>query len=228
MSAAFARPLMWLLDHLHALVPRWSLTLILLAVLVELCVLLLFVSNPGARLVRRRRMAEQELESQRKFLLAAEYAKRSEQIATRYRAGRWHQALSMLMVAPAFVLRYYAYLGLLCALLTVPALRGQPLLWTADLSRRDPYLLLPLLLLLVGGVNFFRSLRSPPSADASPFAPLRQLITLVIVAGIGAVLPIGLIYYWAVETCLVAPLLPTLIAIVSAPFLVLFSKRRGR
>lgn len=171
--------------------------------------------------------AQQELEERRKFLPAAEYTQLAEQIAISHRPSRWHKTLSLGMLAPALALRYYGYLGLLCALLTAPELQGQPLLWSADLSRCDPYYILPLLLLAVTAVHFVLLRRSPPPPEDEPTSPWRTQVTLLVAAGVGAIAPMGLLYYWVIETVLVAPILPTLIAVIAAPIVVLFSKLRG-
>jgi YidC/Oxa1 family membrane protein insertase len=71
------------------------------------------------------------------------------------------------------------------------------LLWINDLSSRDPFFVLPL---LMGGAMFMQSKLNPPSADPMQ-AKILQFMPLVM-TGMMAFFPSGLTLYWLTNTVL--------------------------
>jgi YidC/Oxa1 family membrane protein insertase len=98
--------------------------------------------------------------------------------------------LPMLIQIPVFI-------GLYWVLMESVELRQAPfMLWIHDLSARDPYLILPL---LMGASMFFQQKLNPAPADPTQAKVMMMMPILFTVMFLG--FPSGLVLYWLVNNC---------------------------
>jgi YidC/Oxa1 family membrane protein insertase len=97
----------------------------------------------------------------------------------------------MLIQMPFFLAFYWV-------LLESVEMRQAPFMfWLTDLSSRDPYFILPL---IMGGAMLFQQKLNPPPAD--PMQAKVMQIMPVMFSGMFAFFPSGLVLYWVTNTLL--------------------------
>ena len=102
-------------------------------------------------------------------------------------AGCW----PMLIQIPFFIAFYWV-------LLESVEMRQAPfMLWITDLSTRDPFFILPL---LMGGAMFYQQKLNPPPPDPMQ-AKIMQFLPLIF-TGMFAFFPAGLVLYWLTNSVL--------------------------
>jgi YidC/Oxa1 family membrane protein insertase len=135
------RAVFWLLSLLHQLVGNWGWAIVLLALVKAVLQLTTLLTNPVLREQQRLHEArKQELEALKRKHGALEELAAFYRRPSGIRYPRWFfPALLTPWVVSALV-----WLGLYLVLRRRPELSGASFLWIPDLTRRDPWLLLPL------------------------------------------------------------------------------------
>lgn len=186
----FATPLFWLLVHIYEYVKNWGWAIILLTVLVKV------VLFPLTR-ASYKSMAKMKALAPRMEKLKAQYGddkvKLQQAMMAMYREEKVNPVggcLPMLLQIPVFIGLYWALLGSV-------ELRQAHFLWISDLSRPDPYYILPVVL---AGTMFLQTFLNPPAAD--PVQAKMMRIMPLAFSVMFFFFPAGLVVYWLVNNVL--------------------------
>ncbi len=186
-----AAPLFWILEWIHSYVGNWGWAIILLTVLIKAVFFPLSAASYKS-------MAKMRVLTPQLMKLKETYAHDRQRMNTemmelykREKVNPLGGCLPILVQIPVFIALYWVLLG------TVE-MRGAPWLgWIADLSVKDPYYILPLLM----GVSMFVQTRLNPM----PPDPIQaKIMTWLPVAFTFMFLwfPAGLVLYWTVNNIL--------------------------
>lgn len=183
-----AKPLFWLLDAIHRVVGNWGIAIILVTLLLKMA--LYPLSAAGYRSMARMRKLQPRL------------------VALKERFDGDRQGMNQAMmemykkekVNPLggcfpIVVQIPVFLSLYWVLLESVELRQAPfLLWIQDLSSKDPFFVLPLLM----GLSMWFQQRLNPAPMDPMQARVMQLMP-IIMTGFFAFFPAGLVLYWVVN-----------------------------
>ncbi len=186
-----SQPMFWLLRTIHGFVGNWGLAIILLTVLIKL----LFYP-----------LAEKAGRSTAKMRTVAP---RLKQIQERYKDDKPAQSKAMMelykkeKINPAagclpLVIQMPVFLALYWVLIESVELRQAPFFgWITDLSSRDPWFILPL---IMAGAMFLQTKLNPVSPDPT----MQKVMTFmpIIMSVFFMFFPAGLVLYWVVNTVL--------------------------
>ena len=186
-----SQPLFWLLSKVHAFVGNWGLAIILVTILIKMAFYKLTEAS-GRSMAKMR-----------------EIQPRMKALQDRYKDDR--QALSQAMmelykrekVNPAagclpILIQMPFFLAFYWVLLESVEMRQAPFaLWISDLSSRDPYFILPI---IMGAAMLFQQRLNPAPAD--PVQAKVMQVMPIIFTGFFAFFPSGLVLYWVTNTLL--------------------------
>ena len=186
----FATPLFWLLVKIQELVKNWGLAIILLTVLVKL--VLYPLTNASYKSMGKMKALAPKIER-----LKAQYGddrvKMQKAMMEMYKSEKVNPiggCLPMLLQIPVFI-------GLYWALLSSVELRQASFLWVHDLSRPDPYYILPVILAIT---MYLQTFLNPPPTD--PIQAKMMKIMPVAFSIMFFFFPAGLVVYWLVNNIL--------------------------
>jgi YidC/Oxa1 family membrane protein insertase len=186
-----ARPLFWLLSAVERYVDNWGLAIVIVTFLIKLAFYRLTAAS-GRSMAKMRRVQP-----------------RMKAIQERYKDDRQAQSQAMLelykkeKVNPAagcvpVVIQMPFFFAIYWVLVESVEMRQAPfMLWINDLSSRDPYFVLPL---LMGVAMFFQTRLQPPPPDPMQ-ARVMQIMPLVFTFFF-FLFPSGLVLYWLTNTVL--------------------------
>ncbi|MCA1798430.1 MAG: membrane protein insertase YidC [Xanthomonadaceae bacterium] len=183
-----AQPLFWVLDKIHSVVNNWGWSIILLTILIKLAFFKLsetsYRSMANMRKVQPRMKALQERYKDDRQRL-------NQAMMDLYKTEKINPlggCLPILVQIPVFIALYWV-------LLESVELRQAPwALWIQDLSSRDPFFVLPLLM----GASMLLQQRLNPA----PMDPVQQKVMTflpIIFTVFFAFFPAGLVLYWFVN-----------------------------
>ena len=186
-----AQPMFWLLDTVHGLVHNWGLTIILVTFLIKLVFYKLSETSgrsmAGMRKLQPRMKALQERYKDDRQAMSSALMELYKKEKINPAAG----CLPMLVQIPFFIAFYWV-------LLESVEMRQAPFaLWITDLSSRDPFFILPL---LMGAAMFLQQKLNPPPPDPVQ-AKIMQIMPIVF-TGFFAFFPAGLVLYWLTNSVL--------------------------
>jgi len=189
MLTIFAQPLFWLLAKLHWLFGNWGWAIVGLTVLIKLAFYKL-AETSGRSMAKMRKVAP-KLE-QLKERYKDDRQKLNEAMLSLYRKEQINPVagcLPILIQLPVFIALYWV-------LLESVEMRQAPwLLWIGDLSAKDPFYVLPLLM----GVAMWAQMKlNPPPPD--PVQAKVMMFMPVLFTGMSMFFPAGLTLYWLVNT----------------------------
>jgi YidC/Oxa1 family membrane protein insertase len=180
-----ASPIYWLLTSIDSLVSNYGISIVLLTV----CVKALFYklsetqyrSMAGMRRVMPKMQQLKESYGDDKMKLQ----KATMDLYKKEKINPFGGCLPMLVQMPVFIALYWV-------LLESVELRHAPfMLWLTDLSVRDPFFILPL---LMGGTMYLQTTLSPAPAD--PMQAKVMKIMPVMMTALFLFFPAGLVLYW--------------------------------
>jgi YidC/Oxa1 family membrane protein insertase len=186
-----SQPLFWLLSWVYSFVANWGVAIIIVTVLIKM----LFYKLTEA--------------SGRSMAKMREIQPRMKALQDRYKDDR--QALSQAMmelykrekVNPAagclpILIQMPFFLAFYWVLLESVEMRQAPFaLWITDLSSRDPYFILPI---IMGAAMLFQQRLNPAPAD--PVQAKVMQVMPIMFTGFFAFFPSGLVLYWVTNTLL--------------------------
>jgi YidC/Oxa1 family membrane protein insertase len=186
-----SQPLFWLLNKVHSFLGNWGLSIILVTILIKMAFYKLTEAS-GRSMAKMR-----------------EIQPRMKALQDRYKDDR--QALSQAMmelykrekVNPAagclpILIQMPFFLAFYWVLLESVEMRQAPFaLWITDLSSRDPYFILPI---IMGAAMLFQQRLNPAPAD--PVQAKVMQIMPIMFTGFFAFFPSGLVLYWVTNTLL--------------------------
>ncbi len=186
-----AQPLFWLLEKVHGFVRNWGLAIILVTFLIKL-VFYKLSETSGRSMARMRKLQPRMKALQERF--KDDRQAMSAALMELYKKEKINPAagcLPMVVQIPFFIAWYWV-------LVESVELRQAPfMLWITDLSSRDPYFILPL---LMGAAMFFQQRLNPPPPDPVQ-AKIMQIMPIAF-TGFFAFFPAGLVLYWLTNSVL--------------------------
>ena len=186
-----AKPVFKLMTWLHTLLGNWGWTIVALTVLIKLAFYPLSAAS-------YRSMAKMKKFTPRMQALREKYgddkAKMNQAMMELYRNEKINPlggCLPMLVQIPVFIALYWVLLGSV-------EMRGAPwILWIDDLSARDPWFILPAVMM----ATMFLQIKLNPTPPDPMQARIMMLMPLIF-GGMMFFFPAGLVLYWVVNNIL--------------------------
>ncbi|MFN4263454.1 MAG: membrane protein insertase YidC [Thioalkalivibrionaceae bacterium] len=180
-----AKPLFWLLGWIHAVIGNWGWSIVVLTIAIKLA--FFHLSAASYRSMARMRAAAPKLQA-----LKERYGDDRERMGKEMMALYKKEKINPLGGCLPILVQIPVFIALYWVLLESVELRQAPwMLWIQDLSVRDPFFILPILM----GVTMFVQFKlNPPPMDpmqAKIFAALPFVFTVFF-----AFFPAGLVLYW--------------------------------
>jgi len=186
-----SQPLFWLLSKVHGVVANWGVAIILVTILIKL-VFYKLTETSGRSMAKMREIQPRMKALQERY--KDDRQQLSQAMMELYKREKVNPAagcLPILIQMPFFLAFYWV-------LLESVEMRQAPFaLWITDLSSRDPYFILPL---IMGAAMFFQQKLNPAPADPVQ-AKVMQIMPIVF-TGFFAFFPSGLVLYWVTNTVL--------------------------
>ncbi|MFP5506555.1 MAG: membrane protein insertase YidC [Gammaproteobacteria bacterium] len=191
MLTIIAKPIFWLMDKIHTLVGNWGWAIIILTLLIKLVFYKL--SETSYRSMAQMRKLAPRLQAL-KERYGDDRQKLNQAMMDIYRTEKINPlggCLPILIQIPVFIALYWV-------LLESVEMRQAPfILWLTDLSAKDPYFVLPLIM----GVTMFIQQKLNPA----PLDPVQAKVMMVlpfIFTVFFAFFPSGLVLYWVTNNIL--------------------------
>jgi len=186
-----AEPLFWLLNKLHGFIGNWGWTIVGLVVLLKIA---LYWLNASAYKSMARMKAVAPRVNEMKERLKDKPQEMQQEMMKIYREEKVNPiggCLPIFLQMPIFMALYWVLLS------TVEMRQAPWIWWITDLSVRDPYFILPLLMM---ASSLFQVWLNPPAAD-----PMQQRMMWFMPVAFGImffVFPAGLVLYWLTNNIL--------------------------
>ena len=191
MLTILAEPIFWLLKYIHNVVNNWGWAIVILTLLIKLAFYRLSAASYRSMANMRRmqpRMAalkERYGEDRQKLTQATMEMYKTEKI------NPLGGCLPVLVQIPVFIALYWVLLE------SVELRQADFVLWIYDLSSKDPYYVLPL---LMGATMLIQQKLSPAPPD--PIQAKVMTILPIVFTLFFAFFPAGLVLYWVVNNTL--------------------------
>ena len=186
-----SKPLFWLLDKIHTFVGNWGWSIILLTLLIKLVFYKLSETSYKS-MARMKKLAPRMKQISDRY--ADDRQRKGQAIMELYKKEKVNPmggCLPILIQIPVFIALYYV-------LLESVELRQAPwILWLNDLSLKDPYFVLPL---IMGASMFFQQKLNPPPPD--PMQAKMMMMLPFVFTVLFLFFPSGLVLYWVVNNLL--------------------------
>jgi YidC/Oxa1 family membrane protein insertase len=189
--SVLAKPLFWLLEHVHGIVGNWGFTIIIVTLLLKL--LFYPLSEASGRSMAKMKALGPRLNALREtYKDDREKLNRAMmELYQREKINPLAGCLPMLIQIPVFLAFYWVLRD------SVEIRQAPFILWINDLSARDPYFVLPA---IMAGAMFVQYKLNPQVGDPMQqkvfmFMPLAMSVTF-------AFFPAGLVLYWVTNTIL--------------------------
>ena len=186
-----SQPLFWLLDKVYGFVGNWGWAIIIVTFLIKL-VFYKLAETSGRSMAKMRTVAPRMKVIQERYKDDREgQAKAMMELYKREKINPVAGCLPMLVQIPFFLAFYWV-------LLESVEMRQAPFMgWIQDLSSRDPYFILPLLMGVAMFGQFKLNPTPPDPVQAKVFAFMPVIMTVMF-----AWFPAGLVLYWLTNTLL--------------------------
>jgi YidC/Oxa1 family membrane protein insertase len=186
-----SQPLFWLLSKVEIFVNNWGWAIVIVTIMIKLAFYKL-MQTQGRSMAKMRRLAPRMKALQERY--KEDRQALSQAMMDLYKKEKVNPAagcLPMLVQMPFFFAFYWV-------LVESVEMRQAPfILWIDDLSARDPYYVLPL---LMAGAMFLQTKMSPPPPDPVQ-ARMMQIMPLAF-SVLFFFFPSGLVLYWLTNTLL--------------------------
>jgi YidC/Oxa1 family membrane protein insertase len=186
-----AKPMFWILEQIQSVVDNWGWTIIIFTILIKLAFFKL--SETSYRSMANMRKLTPRIQAL-KDRYGDDKQRMQQAMMEMYKKEKINPlggCLPMLVQIPFFIALYWV-------LLESVEMRQAPwILWIDDLSIKDPYFVLPL---IMGASMFIQQKLNPPPPD-----PMQEKILLflpVVFTVLFAFFPAGLVLYWVVNNIL--------------------------
>ncbi len=183
-----AKPLFWLLKWFHNLLGNWGVAIILVTLLIKLAFYKLSATSYRS-MANMRRMAPKMQALKERY--AGDREKLNHAMMELYKKEKINPlggCLPIVVQIPVFIALYWMLLG------SVELRQAPFMLWIQDLSVKDPYFVLPLLM----GVSMFIQQKLNP-APPDPIQAKVMMALPFIFTVFFAFFPAGLVLYWFVN-----------------------------
>lgn len=187
-----ARPLFWLLEKVHNVVANWGVAIIIVTFLIKLAFYKLTAAS-GRSMAKMRTLGPRIKALQDRYKDDREQLGRQMmEIYKREKINPLAGCLPILIQIPFFLAFYWV-------LLESVEMRQAPFVgWITDLSSRDPFFILPILM----GAAMFAQFKLQPMPSTDPMQAKIFAFMPIIMAVTMAWFPAGLVLYWLTNTLL--------------------------
>ena len=186
-----SQPMFWLLDWVHGFVGNWGWAIVIVTLLIKLAFYKL-TETSGRSMAKMRNLQPRMKALQDRY--KDDRQALSQQMMELYKREKINPAagcLPILIQMPFFLAFYWV-------LVESVEMRQAPFaLWITDLSSRDPYFILPL---VMGAAMFLQQKLNPAPTD--PVQARVMQIMPIMFTGFFAFFPAGLVLYWVTNTIL--------------------------
>jgi len=186
-----AQPLFWLLEYIYHLAGNWGWAIVLLTLLVKL--VFYHLSAASYRSMANMRKLQPRIQAIRERHGDDRQAMGQAMMAL-YKTEKINPlggCLPVLVQIPVFIALYWVLLE------SVELRQADFVLWINDLSSKDPYYILPL---IMGATMLIQMKLSPPPPD--PLQAKVMMILPIVFTFFFAFFPSGLVLYWVVNNAL--------------------------
>ncbi len=191
MLTVIAKPLFWVMSWFHALVNNWGWAILMVTLVIKLAFLPLSAASYRS-MANMRKFAPKMQQLKERY--GDDRQRMSQAMMELYKKEKINPlggCLPMIVQIPVFIALYWV-------LLESVELRQAPfILWIQDLSIKDPYYILPLLM----GVSMFIQQRLNP-APPDPIQAKVMMALPIIFTLFFAFFPAGLVLYWLANSVL--------------------------
>ena len=180
-----AKPLFWLLKQIHALVGNWGWSIVLLTLIIKLAFYKLSAASYRS-MANMRRLAPKIQQLRERY--GEDRQRMSKAMMDLYKKEKINPmggCLPMLVQIPVFIALYWVLLE------SVELRQAEFILWIKDLSTKDPYYVLPL---LMGASMLLQQKLHPPPPD--PVQAKVMMVLPIVFTLFFAFFPSGLVLYW--------------------------------
>ncbi|MFC0253538.1 membrane protein insertase YidC [Massilia consociata] len=191
MLTIIAKPIFWVMDHLHSLLGNWGWTIVALTVLIKLAFFPL--SAAGYRSMAKMRVVTPKMQAIRERF-KNDPQKMQQATMELYKSEKINPlggCLPILVQMPVFFALYWV-------LQSSVEMRGAPwILWIDDLTQPDPYFILP----VIYAVSMYITTKLNPQ----PTDPVQAKMMLFMPLAFSVIFfffPSGLVLYWVVNNIL--------------------------
>ncbi|HET9693339.1 MAG TPA: membrane protein insertase YidC [Steroidobacteraceae bacterium] len=186
-----AEPLFWLLRQVHRFVQNWGIAIIIVTILLKLLFYKL-TETSGRSMAKMRTIAPRIKSIQERYKDDREQlAKQMMELYKREKINPVAGCLPILVQIPVFLAFYWV-------LLESVEMRQAPFMgWIQDLSSKDPFFVLPILMGVAMYGQFKLNPAPPDPMQAKIFALMPIIMTVMM-----AWFPAGLVLYWLTNTLL--------------------------
>ncbi|MEW6373205.1 MAG: membrane protein insertase YidC [Pseudomonadota bacterium] len=188
MFAIIAKPLFWIMDHIHQLLGNWGWTIIAFTILIKLAFFPL--SAAGYRSMAKMRVVTPKMQAIRERY-KNDPVKMQQATMELYKSEKINPlggCLPILVQMPVFLALYYV-------LQASVEMRGAPWIgWITDLTQPDPWFILPVLY----AISMFVTAKLNPQ-PADPMQAKMMLFMPLAFSVMFVFFPSGLVLYWVVN-----------------------------
>jgi YidC/Oxa1 family membrane protein insertase len=186
-----AQPLFWLLQQVHKFVGNWGWSIIIVTILLKLLFYKL-TETSGRSMAKMRTIAPRIKSIQERYKDDREQlAKQMMEVYKREKINPVAGCLPIIVQIPVFLAFYWV-------LLESVEMRQAPwMLWIQDLSSKDPFFILPIVMGVAMYGQFKLNPAPPDPMQAKVFAFMPLIMTVMM-----AWFPAGLLLYWTTNTLL--------------------------
>ncbi|RMG00209.1 MAG: membrane protein insertase YidC, partial [Nitrospirae bacterium] len=187
-----ARPLFWILKWLYGFIGNYGWAIIILTIIVRIPFIPLM--NKGQKSMKKLQALQPKMnEIRQKYKKDPQkMQKEMMELYKKYKVNPMGGCLPMLIQIPVFFALYKV-------LLIAIELRGAPfMLWIQDLSEKDPYYILP----IVMGITMFIQQKMTPTSAGNPQQQKVMQFMPLIFTFLFLSFPSGLVLYWLVSNLL--------------------------
>ncbi len=186
-----AAPIFWGLEVLHKFIGNWGWSIIALTVLIKLAFFPL--SAASYKSMAKMKLVAPKLQKL-KEMYGDDRAKLNQEMMEMYKKEKINPlggCLPIVVQIPVFIALYWVLLGAV-------EMRDAPwIFWITDLSTKDPYYVLPL---VMGATMLIQTKLNPAPPD--PMQAKVMMLMPVIFTGMFLFFPAGLVLYWVVNNTL--------------------------
>ncbi|MCF6236184.1 MAG: membrane protein insertase YidC [Gammaproteobacteria bacterium] len=185
MLTILAKPLFILLDFIHQFVGNWGWSIVVVTLLIKLAFFPLSAKSYRSMANMRRLQPRMATLKERYADDRAGMAKATMELYKKEKINPVSGCLPMLLQIPVFIALYWVLLE------SVELRQADFMLWITDLSSKDPYFILPL---LMGASMFVQHKLNPAPTD--PMQAKLMMMMPFIFTIFFAFFPAGLVLYW--------------------------------
>ena len=186
-----AQPLFWLMQRIHSLVGNWGISIILLTLVVKLAFFKLSATSYKSMARMRKLQPKMQALKERYADDKQTFSQEMMRLYQKEKVNPLGGCLPILVQMPVFIALYWV-------LLESVELRHAPFFgWIQDLSDKDPWFILPVIM----GASMFLQMRLNPTPPDPTQAKVMQMMPIIFTF-MFMWFPAGLVLYWSVNNIL--------------------------